>query len=696
MKATDASLLPFIEAAPQFIIPIYQRPYSWTEKECRQLWQDILNAGENENITVHFLGSVVYIEEDISNNSRRSPQLVIDGQQRLTSVLLLLKALSEQIEEGEPVDGFSKKKIRNRYLLDPDEDGDRQYKLVLSKTDRSTLNAIMTQSELPSETSIRVRENYDFFRRMLSSEGLIEKICIGLSKLMIVDVALNRNSDNPQLIFESMNSTGKELSQADLIRNFVLMGLEPKLQTRLYNDYWRPMETSFGQEAYGTHFDGFMRNYLTVRTGEIPRVSDVYDAYKAYARNCLSGDAEIEDLVKEVREYARSYCSFALGHEDNTKLALAFKDLRELRVEVSYPLLLELYNDYRNEVLSVDEFENIVRLIEAYVFRRVVCGIPTNSLNKTFATFRKELRKDRYLESVQAHLLNLKSYRRFPSDEEFKDRIVVRDLYNFRSRSYWLRRFENFGRKERVPVDEYTIEHIMPQNKDLSSSWQQALGADWKRVQETWLHTLGNLTLTAYNAEYSDKPFVDKRDMDGGFAQSPLKVNEYLRAAADWNEARIIERASILAEQAINVWPAPALAAEILASYQEKSDASHKYSIEDHPHLHAGNSLALYRTLQREIKALDPCVSEEFLKLYVAYKAETNFVDIIPQASGLILSINIEPSEIRDPRGLTRDVSQIGRWGNGAMEMKLTEPEDTKYAVGLIRQALEKQLDGIE
>ena len=697
MKATDSPLLPFIQAAPQFIIPIYQRPYSWTEKECLQLWTDILNAGRDDSISVHFLGSIVYIEEDLSNNSKRSPQLVIDGQQRLTSVLLLLAALAEKIGSEELVDDFSEKKIRNRYLIDRDEGGDRQFKLLLSKGDRLTLNAVMKQADMPEGHSIRVKENFDLFSRLLEApDTSLEQVCVGLSKLMIVDVALSRGSDNPQLIFESMNSTGKELSQADLIRNFVLMGLEPHLQTRLYEDYWRPMEMSFGQEAYGAHFDSFMRHYLTVKTGEIPRIGDVYDAYKSYARKCQKDGIEIEDLVKEVREYAKFYCAFALGHEDNGKLALAFKDLRELKVEVSYPLLLELYDDYRKELLSLEDFEAIVRLIEAYVFRRAVCGIPTNSLNKTFATFRKELRKDRYLESVKAHFLGMRSYRRFPLDEEFRDRIVVRDLYNFRSRSYWLRRFENYGRKERVAVDEYTIEHIMPQNENLSEAWQKELGPDWKRIQETWLHSLGNLTLTAYNSEYSDHSFEQKRDMEGGFAQSPLRVNEFLRNAQEWNEAAIKERASTLAKQAALVWAAPILSEDVLSSYREPSIPSPCYTISDHPHLLKGASSILFEALRKEILLLDPCVTEEFLKLYVAYKAETNFVDIVPQASGLLLSINIEPSEVRDPRNLARDVSQMGRWGNGSIEMKLVDVADVKYAIGLIRQALEKQLDDEE
>jgi uncharacterized protein with ParB-like and HNH nuclease domain len=337
MKATDANLLSFINKAPQFVIPIYQRAYSWTEKECRQLWSDVRRAGRSEHIPVHFLGSIVYVEESLSTNTIRSPQLVIDGQQRLTSVMLLLTALSRVIRGGEPVDGFSPTKIRNRYLIDPDEDGERAYKLLLSKTDCTTLNAIVAGDDLPDPPSLRVEENFGLFLRLLEQDpDTVAEICTGLNKLMIVDVALSREYDNPQLIFESMNSTGKELSQADLIRNYVLMGLEPKQQTRLYELYWRKMEEGFGQGAYVSHFDSFMRHYLTVVTGAIPRQGDVYTAYKAYSHEQTAEGREVESLVKEVWEFSRHYGALVLGHETNKALALAFKDLREMKVDVAY------------------------------------------------------------------------------------------------------------------------------------------------------------------------------------------------------------------------------------------------------------------------------------------------------------------------------------------------------------------------
>ena len=695
MKATEAKLLSFLQKSPQFIIPIYQRTYSWTDKQCRQLWDDILRAGSNDAITVHFVGSIVYVEQGLSQVTHQAPLLVIDGQQRLTTVSLLLEALARSLRDTEPVDGFSAAKLRHYYLSNPLESGDRYFKLLLSQTDNASLKAVIKRSEPPKEPSLRLTQNFTLFTDLLAEQkGNLTPICRGLAKLIVVDVALSRDQDNPQLIFESMNSTGKELSQADLIRNFILMGLEPTLQTRLYEEFWRPMEQDFGQEAYGTQFDSFMRHYLTVRTGDIPRERDVYEAFKDYSRTKPVIEAGIESLVKDIRDFSRYFCAMALGAEKETILSLAFHDLRELKVEVAYPFLLELYHDYANGILSVADFASTVRMIEAYVFRRAICTIPTNSMNKTFATFGKALKKDRYLESIKAQFLMLPSYRRFPNDDEFRRELHTRDLYNFRSRSYWLRRLENYGRKERVAVDEYTIEHILPQNPNLSSAWKQTLGDEWKRVQQQWLHTLGNLTLTGYNTEYSDRPFTEKRDMTGGFKESPLKLNAGLGLLETWNEAAIHERATWLAGQAIAVWDSPKLDDATLNAYQPtKVKTASDYTIDDHPYLSANGLRDVFEAFRKEVLALNPCcVNEEFLKLYVAYKAETNFVDAVPQAKRLRLSLNMPFSEINDPKGICKDVTGLGRWGNGNVEVELKLIDELPYIMGLVRQSYERQM----
>jgi|694.fasta_scaffold25017_8 uncharacterized protein with ParB-like and HNH nuclease domain/predicted transport protein len=708
MKATEAKLLQILGAVSQFIIPIYQRTYSWTIKECQQLWADILRAGSSDVIGVHFIGSVVHIDEGLGNLAVQAPKLVIDGQQRLTTVTLLLTALANVLEslpedQQEPIEEFAPAIIRETYLTRRHQKGDKRFKLLLSDTDRVTLMALVDPNAavLPAEPSIRIQANHQLFLEQLRHPATdLAVVCRGISKLLVVDVALSRDQDNPQLIFESMNSTGRELSQADLIRNYVLMGQPPELQERLYTLHWRPMEQAFGQEAYsGNEFSAFMRDFLTLKTAEVPRLDLVYEVFKQYERQPAVAEAGIEALLRDLHTTAIRYCRVALGQEPDPQLRDAFHDLRELKVNVVTPLLLELYGDHEAGLLSRDELLEALRLLEAYVFRRAVCAIPSNSQQKTFATFSRALRRNPgdYLPSFKAHLLDLPSYRRFPSDEEFRRDLQVRNLYKFnKSCSYWLRRLENHQRKEPIAVADYTIEHILPQNPDLSAAWREALGPDWAQVQEEWLHRLGNLTLTGYNPELSDRPFLDKRDhQEGGFRTSPLRLNQGLGQLERWDVDAMRQRGETLAASALDVWSSPQLSEEQRQSYRQPSRRQVAgYTLDDHPQLSNPQIRAVFDVLDARIQALDPNVSQEVLKLTIAYKAETNFVDIVPQAKRLRLSLNMPFAELDDPKGVSKNVAGIGRWGNGEVEIGVATLEEVPYALGLIRQSLDRQLEG--
>jgi uncharacterized protein with ParB-like and HNH nuclease domain/predicted transport protein len=688
MKAQDLQFTQLLEGSKQFIIPIFQRTYSWERSHCEQLWLDIIRVGSNPDLNSHFIGSAVYIPEQ-DTSAAISRWLVIDGQQRITTMTLLLLSLMRRLKAEDLDDPISAAQIEDSYLRNRYGKGDLSYKMLLTKTDKDTLIALLEGKTPPEPVSLRIADNFAFFSEQMATADL-KTVYQGIQKLMIVDVRLQQGLDNPQMIFESMNSTGKALTQADLIRNFVLMGLQHDLQTRLYNDYWRPMEIVFGAESYNNQFDEFMRYFLVIHTGNYRiRRSDVYNEFKSYSRKF-----EVEDLLASLKDYAEYFCAVALGKEKDTQLASAFHDIRELRADVCYPLLMELYSDFVLQRLSKAEFIEILLMVESYVFRRAVCDIPTNSMRQTFATFSKMFKKDLYLESVKAAFLRLPSYRRFPGDEEFKRQIKVRNLYQFNRRSYWLRRFENFARKERVMVMDYTIEHIMPQNDNLNTQWRSDLGEDWKRVHSQYLHTLGNLTLTGYNSEYSDRSFQEKRDMEGGFHQSPLRLNEGLGTCDVWNEAAIQQRADRLAEQGSKIWTSPNLDPEILQTYISagKDKEQSEYSLEVHPHLAGGITRELFDALRAELLALDECVREEILKLYIAFKAETNFVDIIPQSKRLRISLNMDFSEIDDPSKLCRDVTGLGRWGNGNVEVVMEKLDDLPYIMGLARQSLEKQL----
>jgi uncharacterized protein with ParB-like and HNH nuclease domain/predicted transport protein len=690
MKATAANFLSLIKGPKQFVIPIYQRTYSWQIAQCSKLLSDIIRISNDPTTPGHFIGSVVYFQESIHTLSDVPQLLVIDGQQRLTTVTLLIAALAEFIKAHNIDIDTSFTKLQNYYLLNVEEDGDLRFKLLLTKRDKETVFNIIKGVKLPADYSQRVWENFEFFKSQISSENAAT-IYNGIQRLFVVDVALEREKDNPQLIFESLNSTGLDLSQADLIRNYVLMGQGLTVQTELYEKYWYPMESSYGND-YVTTFNSFMRDYLSVKTGQIPRIDRVYEGFKNYVESGKTATS-ISDVVKDIYKFSDYYVNMVLTKEPDKDLSRAFKSIAKLKVDVSYPFLLPVYHDYASGKIAKKDFLMVINYVENYVFRRAICGIPTNSLNKTFATLYKSFNKANYVEGLGAAFQLMDGYKRFPVDAEFEKEIIIKDLYNFRSRNYLLSKLENFNRKEFVNVNEYTIEHILPQNSDLSPVWKTMLGENWKHIQETYLHTLGNLTLTGYNSELSDRPFSEKKAIEGGFDQSPIKLNSFLQKVVEWNEDNIKARANQLASFATQIWQAPALSTEVLDKYRPKEEKeASAYTIDNYEYL-KGDMLDLYQVLRKRILNIDASVKEEFKKLYIAFKSSTNFVDIVPQKARLRLSLNIEFIDIIDPKGLCKDVSGLGRWGNGDVEVGISSLGELDYVMDLVQQAFDVQLE---
>lgn len=573
MKAVDANLLDLLKKATQFVVPIYQRLYSWDHTECEQLWRDITRAGSSQTIGAHFTGSIVYVEKDQGTIAQAEPALIIDGQQRTTTVTLLLAALAAHLDElpedqQEPVAGFAPRKIRGLWLTNDYEAGEKFFKLILSQSDKEALKAVVRKDPLPDSSSSRVVSNYQLFLSKLQDPRTdIEAVCKGISKLVVVDVHLARGVDNPQLVFEAMNSTGKKLTQADLIRNFVLMDLQPAQQTHLYEGYWFPMEQEF-KGANERRFDEFVRHYLTVRTGWIPRLDDIYDAFKDYVFAQAEAGVSQDEVVVDLSRSAKFFVAMAMGKETNPTLASRFIELEQLKATVAYPFLLRVYEDFAADRLTDKEFAKVVDVVVSYVFRRTICRIPTNSMNKTFASLAGQVKPEKYVESVWGRFLTLDTYKRFPDDEEFGRYLQSEDLYHLQRAPYFFVKMENDSHKEPISVGDYTIEHVMPQNEKLSQAWQEILGPDWSDVQSRLLHTLGNLTLTGYNPELSDRPFLEKRDMAGGFKASHLQLNQDLAELDVWNEDAINARAKRLADQAIGIWKRPSLAPEVLAEYR--------------------------------------------------------------------------------------------------------------------------------
>ncbi|GAA7325246.1 hypothetical protein ID0607_07360 [Helicobacter pylori] len=363
----------------QFVIPIYQRLYSWEKEQCKQLWDDIIKVGGDDKMNGHFIGSILYVRDGITHSN--NPLLIIDGQQRLTTITLLLIALRDYLnDEDEFLEKFSCSKITKCYLINSDKNGDKKFRLILSESDKDTLLSLIDKDRRkPSEPSLKIVENFKLFEEWIrKNTDKLEIIFKGLEKLIIVYIALTKEKGDPQLIFESMNSKGIELTQTDLIRNYIIMETEAEKQEGFYNKYWRAIEEEFKQNEKQDKkqdeklFDRFVRHYLTIKTRKIPEVNKVYVDFKDYQQK---EGIEIEDLLKDLQKYCGYFCQIKFKKEDNKDLNKALSFLVDLEMDVVYPLLLELYNDYSDGVLSKQDFIPIIALIESYLVRRAVCGL---------------------------------------------------------------------------------------------------------------------------------------------------------------------------------------------------------------------------------------------------------------------------------------------------------------------------------
>ena len=688
MDARKGNIYEILNGNKQFLIPVYQRFYSWDIDQCKRLWNDIVEMQRKGKVG-HFVGSIVNIAEQAMPTGVQK-YMIIDGQQRMTTLTLLLLALRDYAIKNPSDTTINARRIDNMLLKNEYESGDERYKLLLTETDRDILISLVEEKPIAEGTRSRLIENYNFFANKLADKEIQPaEVYESIGKLQIVNITLDRAVDDAQAIFESLNSTGKELSESDLIRNYVLMGLEPSEQTYVYEHLWRPMEQLFIYETQGTVMDAFFRHYLTMKLSRIPKQGRVYEEFKLYHLNCEFGT--IRELCQDLLEYAKYYTNIVFKRNTDTDLKKLYEDIIDLRMEVSYPFLLKIHHDCVEGLITSDELKKILKLCISYVLRRAICEIPTNSMNKTFATLKNYIRPDDYMNSVKAFFVMQDTYKEFPDNDKFEGAFESRDIYNMRARNYILSRLENFENKAPIIIENYTIEHIMPQNKNLSLEWQADLGAEWQEVQKKYLHTIGNLTLTAYNSEMSDRPFLEKMDMPGGFKESALRLNKYVVLQNKWNEKHIQERANELAKKAEVIWSYPTLTVAELAPYQVEEKTVQKYSLETYD-VNAFTRI-LFESLDKRIMNLSPAVKKEYKKLYVAYKLDTNFVDIVFQKQRLRISINMKFSEINDPNGICKDITGLGRWGNGDVELFMEHQDELDQIMEIVKQSFDAQAE---
>lgn len=689
MKVDDGSIVSVFSSDKQLRVPVYQRPYSWRRAQCKRLWQDLVEMHVS-NRDVHFLGSFVTIDTEASSALGNYKEfMIVDGQQRLTTVTLMLIALREFCKRNSTQDD-SLTRLLGDYLKNRDIfKNDKQYKLLLTRSDRDQLIALIDDlPTLSGPESSPLLENYRFFEGKIASQELTPlEVLECISRLSIVNITLNCSQDDPQRIFESLNSTGMDLSKADLIRNFLLMGLPVDEQDYVYRNYWRPFEKLFDGDTADA-MDNFFRDFLTCHCGKIPTLRDIYEEFKRYRRT--ESDEDTRDFCARIFAYGKYYTHMVMAKSGDPELDSIFRNIRELRMDVALPLLMQVYADYDEGRIGKHDFVRILRLCESYVLRRAICKIPTNSMNKTFLIALRKIDPQDYVESFSAFLALQKSYQRFPDDAEFGQALKSADIYNTRIKKYILCRMENYGKKGPINGENFSVEHIMPQT--LTPEWRQALGEDWEKIHSMYLHTLGNLTLTAVNAAGSNRPFLEKRDMKEGYAESALKINKYVNQQDTWDGDKIQARACELVELASAVWAYPVLMPETLEMYETRwktLPTGTQYSF-DH-YAFSPETEKLYHALEEQVRERFPELKRSYMKFYITFRLKKCVFDVVPQKSQLKIVVNLKFPEVFDPKGICRDMTHCGRWGNGDVSISINSASQLADVINIIAQAYDKQ-----
>ena len=558
MKGSECRLIEYMEGSKKrFIIPVYQRNYDWKTENCKQLFDDLVKVIKN-NRRSHFFGSVVSVYEP---SGRNTEFLVIDGQQRLTTVSLLFLAMYNLINNNviASQDDSLGKQIYEDFLVDKYKPQDTRIKLKPVKNDRKAFGKLFDSvDEHIRESNLTANYNY-FYDRIQKQEITIDQLFDAICSLEIINITLN-NEDNPQLIFESLNSTGLDLSEGDKIRNFILMGLPAKEQDEYYEKYWNRIE-----ECTKYDVSSFVRDYLSVKQLAIPSQKKIHISFKEYVEQT---SLEAEDLLKDLLAYAKRYKILLNGGAKNKALDACIYRLNRLETTVTRPFFLEVMRIYDENKLDISQVTDVFLITENYLFRRNICDLPTNSLNKIFLMLHREIiRYDGtdvdYVEKFKYALLSKKEKARFPDDDEFATGFAERQVYHMNSKNkiYILERLENYGTSEDKDVyghcddGTYSIEHIMPQH--LTPAWVKALGEDYEQIHEIWLHRVANLTLTAYNSKYSNSIFEEKKTMKNGFEDSGIRMNTYIAKKDKWTLSEIEERNQYLMSRALEIWEAP-------------------------------------------------------------------------------------------------------------------------------------------
>lgn len=684
MKANETKVEAFLSSnKTQFVIPVYQRNYDWSTSECKQLLDDILEVGTSKEMNVHFIGSVVYVHDDVYTSSKIKELTVIDGQQRLTTLTLIYLAIFRlAIENG---DHELEAEILETYLTNKFASEEEKLKLRPTENNNKAIRYLLRGDKNEEFNNFsKVIDNFNYFKSRITLEN-IEFILKGLTKLMFVEISLDRQNDDPQRIFESLNSTGLELSQADLIRNYILMGLERIDQNKIYSNYWEIIEKLAKDDTKNTsRVSDFIRDYLTLVNKKIPNKSKVYLEFKD---KFPTRDLQVlESNLLPIKSLVKFYNKLLNPKNETDKdIRLQLQYINRLEINVVYPFLMKVYEDYSENIIDKVTFIKILDFIQSFTFRRFIVGLPTNALNKIFMILYEKIDKNNYFLSMQKELLRKSGIQRFPKNKEVIESLKLKDVYNIQSknRTYLLDRLENFENKEPVLIEgnsDITIEHIFPQNPD--PKWKVELGADeYKFIKENYLITIGNLTLSGNNGKLGNKPFIFKRDLENaGYKDSHLWLNKYLSNLKKWDKTEIEKRFELLAERFLKIWQIPDIEIEEI----EQNDEVNIFEAEDPKHKKL--EYAIFYDQKIEVNQVSKLYSEVFKKLF-ELQPETFFTTDLAEK----ITLTKNPKEgnprqavsINDTYYIEGNIDNIGKFDKIKYALTIFDSEDElsiKYA----------------
>lgn len=563
MKGDAERIVEFLEGSKKrFIVPVYQRNYNWKKENCKVLFDDLVNV-IHDGKSSHFFGSIV------SSCQSYTDVILIDGQQRVTTISLLMIAMINAMKCGdaESEDESLKEELESTYIIDRFRKGERKVRLKPFRNDCDAFDRLIFSGpkDYIDESNVTINYRYFYNRIVKDREISIDELYQAIQRLEIIHIQLEvDHGDDPQLIFESLNSTGLDLSESDKVRNFILMRLSAQEQEDYYNKYWFCIEQYTGNEI-----DSFIRNYLTIKTGVITPANKVYYAFKSYTLEHNVG--RVEEMLKDMLHFAEIFRDIKHATVGDEQSNAILRRMEHVDYKVALPFIMPFISSYRIEKMEESEQAIVLSVIETYLFRRQMCELLTNGLNKVFSPLHNRVIKLQAAEggnvkysSVLIYILeSYKFSNAFPKDEEFLRGFTSKNVYKMQkhNRIYLFERLENGDSKERndiagfIESGNYTIEHIMPQT--LSASWKEHLGPDYERIHEEWLHTIANLTLTGYNSDYSNQSFEKKKTVKNGFNESALRLNHYLASFDQWTENELKERKKFLSEQAKKLWPYP-------------------------------------------------------------------------------------------------------------------------------------------